>query len=103
MRTMMRRSAANSSGVQAANDFSRRISASEAMSPRRASSSSPRSPFPGSAAGTCSTDWPFALSRMASRSGSGRADPSPRKNRRKTSSYVASCPRPVSIDVRPAQ
>ena len=44
IRAMMRRSAASSSGVQAANDLSRRTSVSEAIRPRLTSSSSPDSP-----------------------------------------------------------
>ena len=100
---MMRRSAASSSGVQAANDLSRRTSASEAISPRLTSSSSPDSP--GSVAGISSTDWAGVAARMVgcSVSASDVASRSSRKNRRNTRSYTGIWSRRVTIVVRPAQ
>ena len=82
---MIRRTAASSSGVQAANDLCRSASASEAIRPSVACSSCCPS-WSGSVAGTSSTasvslaTW--ALRVSTSRTGS----PPPRKNRRNTSS-----------------
>ena len=97
---MIRRSAASSSGVQAANDLFLSASTSEAIQPSMASSSEPESP--GSVDGMASAPWACADARsMRVSSGSGLS--SPRKNRRNASSYrlMSSCL--VTSVARPAQ
>ena len=80
---MIRRSAASSSGVQAANDLCLSASTSEAIQPSTASSCSPESP--GSVAGIASAPWACADARSM-RVSSSSGPSAPRKNRRNTSS-----------------
>src|SRR5712671_4443508 len=96
---MMRRSAASSSGVQAANDLCLSASTSEAIQPSTASSS-PESP--GSVDGIASAPWASADARSISVSSSS-APSAPRKNRRNTSSYRAMSSCLLTSVVRPAQ
>ena len=71
MRAMIRLSAANSSGVHAANDLLRQIWASEAISPRRASSSRSSPSGCGSVAGICRTASVSTAAVAVDRHGSG--------------------------------
>ena len=84
IRAMILRSAASSSGVQAANDLCRRVSTSEAIRPSTASSSRPS--WAGSVAGTSSTAWvsgpAWAVIVSSSRAGLAAS----RKKARNTSS-----------------
>ncbi len=97
---MIRRSAASSVGVQAANDLCLSASTSEAIQPSTASSSSPDSP--GSVEGRASA--PCAASDARSMSVSSSSGPAaPRKNRRNTSSYRAMSSRRFTSVARPAQ
>ena len=97
---MMRRSAASSSGVQAANDLCLRASTSEAIQPSTASSCSPESP--GSTAGIASAPWACADARSM-RVSSSSGPSVPRKNRRNTSSYRAMSSGRLTSVARPAQ
>ena len=81
---MIRRSAASSSGVQAANDLCLSASTSEAIQPSTASSS--RSASPGSVDGMASAPCAAAEARSISVSGSSAGPSAARKNRRNTSS-----------------
>ena len=81
---MIRRTAASSSGVQAANDLCLRASASDAIKPSVASSSF-TSPA-GSVAGTSSTAAASALTCALRVSISRTGSPVARKNLRNTSS-----------------
>ena len=97
---MIRRSAASSSGVQAANDLCLSASTSEAIQPSTASSSCASSP--GSVEGSASAPWACADARsMSINSESGSS--APRKNRRNTSSYRAMSSCRLTSVVRPAQ
>ena len=80
---IIRRSAASSSGVHAANALCLSASTSEAIKPRMASSS--RSSSPGSVDGIASAPSDCADARSMSRSGSSGCA-SARKNRRNTAS-----------------
>src|SRR3984885_6632826 len=99
---MIRRTAASSSGVQAANDLCRSASASDAIRPSVACSSSCPAAG-GSVAGTSSTapasDVTCALRVSSSRTGSAP----PRKYLRNTSSYTGMLSRLVTSVLRPAQ
>src|SRR5271167_1093553 len=97
---MIRRSAASSSGVQAANDLCLSTSTSEAIQPSTASSSC--ASCSGSVEGSASTPCACADARsMSSNSESGSS--APRKNRPNTSSYRAMSSCRVTSVVRPAQ
>ena len=97
---MIRRSAASSSGVQAANDLCLSASTSEAIQPRTASSS--WSASPGSTEGIAIA--PRASRDARSMSINSESGPSaPRKNRRNTSSYRAMSSCRLTSVVRPAQ
>ncbi len=80
---MIRRRAASSSGVQAANDLCLSASTSDAIQPSTASSSC--SSPPGSVDGMASAPWAAAEARSMSVNSSA-SWPSARKNRRNTSS-----------------
>ena len=81
---MIRRSAASSSGVQAANDLCRRASTSEAIRPSTACSSGPSGT--GSVAGTTSAAWVSVPGWARSISSCGAGLDSLRKKLRNTSS-----------------
>src|SRR5580658_5813491 len=99
---MIRRSAASSSGVQAVNDLCRSASASDAIRPSVACSSS-RPAAGGSVAGTSSTAWASAVAWALRVSISRTGSAPPRKYLRNTSSYTGMLSRLVTSVVRPAQ
>ncbi len=84
IRVMIRRRAASSSGVQAANDLCLSASTSEAIQPRIASSSP--SDSPGSVDGMASAPCASAEARSMRVSGSLASSSAARKNRRNTRS-----------------
>src|SRR5580658_542457 len=98
---MIRRRAASSSGVQAANDLCLSASTSDAIQPRMASSWS--SDSPGSSVGMASAPCACAEARSMSVSGSSAAPSASRKNRRNAWSYMAMSSCRFTSVVRPAQ